>query len=213
MSVCVKDRSEMTVKDTIADCFDYLKVDYRDFNLKNCPMFKDNPGDLVSTAHLYRTMILSAAIARARQCPREGLLAFCGAFIHDMSRSCGCIGVWHGRESVKRFFPLYDLLWSKYDLSSEEREWVKAAVIKHPFDKIGKEGDPGYLVAAILKDSDVLERMRLGTFNPDDLNLPESASVMMFASKLLQLSNTESEIPDIRDFLKTVAVNDCMRYD
>lgn len=203
----------MTVKDTILDIFDFVKVDHRDFNLKNCPMFKDKLGELVSTTHIYRTMILSASIAKARGCWREGFLALCAAFIHDLSRSCGCIGVWHGRDSVKRFFPEYELLWNKYDMTDEEKEWVKAAVVKHPFDKIGKEGDPGYIVAAMLKDADVLERMRLGTFNPDDLILPESAGLMIFAAKLLQLSDTRTEIPDIRDFLKTVAVNDCMRYD
>lgn len=157
---------------------DYIGVDVKDFNHTRENFAR--PDFCIhrhhGMQHLYRTMIMCALIAKKIGKPREGLLAFCGAYIHDLARKDDGGGWHHGLDSANERFPMFEELWDKYQLSDEEKEWVRAAVAEH-----GGGGNHSYkgntIVTNILKDADALDRARFwqhSRLNPNALNFEES---------------------------------------
>ena len=64
--------------------------------------------------HIYRTMIACALLAQRLRMPRSGLIAFCGAYIHDLGRTNDFIDNEHGMNAVNWHFDKYSELWEKY---------------------------------------------------------------------------------------------------
>jgi hypothetical protein len=151
---------EPSLRETIVNALDYIGVDIDDFNLKE--EYFNNPGHHHHDArHLYRVMTVCALIAYATQeDPRRGLLAFCGAFIHDLGKYGQGDGKEHGRTSVNQKWDLFNALWDKYALTDEERQKIKYAVIHHS----GGHVNEGYvcddIVNSILCDADAFDRAR-----------------------------------------------------
>lgn len=159
---------------SIDEALAYIGIDANDFNLRNSDFTRPVHAPIHGIGHLYRTMIACALIGQLTERPREALLAFCGAYIHDLGRTNDGVDPSHGANSVRLHFARYMPLWTKYDLTQLEQEWVKQAVVQHASREYMHRGDPGYAVMAILKDADALDRCRIGDLNPDWLRFPES---------------------------------------
>lgn len=159
---------------SIDEALAYIGIDANDFNLRNSDFTRPVHAPIHGIGHLYRTMIACALIGQLTERPREALLAFCGAYIHDLGRTNDGVDPSHGANSVRLHFARYRALWTKYHLTQLEQEWVKQAVVQHSSREYMQRGDAGYAVMAILKDADALDRCRIGDLNPDWLRFPES---------------------------------------
>ncbi len=159
---------------SIDEALAYIGIDANDFNLQNSDFTRPIHAPIHGIGHLYRTMIACALIGQLTERPREALLAFCGAYIHDLGRTNDGVDPSHGANSVRLHFARYRALWAKYNLTQLEQEWVKQAVVQHSSREYMQRGDAGYAVMAILKDADALDRCRIGDLNPDWLRFPES---------------------------------------
>lgn len=147
------------MKQLITDALQFIGIqNYSDFDLKQD--YFNNPSTVKHDArHLYRTMIATALIAQRFNEPRNGLLAFCGAFIHDLAQRTDGAGPHHGPQAAKYKWHMFDTLWDKYCLTADERSNVRAAVSHH-----SGGGNSGFLdnklVNMILHDADALDRCR-----------------------------------------------------
>ena len=147
---------------SIDEALAYIGIDANDFNLRNSDFTRPVHAPIHGIGHLYRTMIACALIGQLTERPREALLAFCGAYIHDLGRTNDGVDHSHGANSVRHHYARYMPLWTKYHLTQLEQEWVKQAVVQHASREYMRRGDPGYAVMAILKDADALDRCRIG---------------------------------------------------
>ena len=64
----------------------YVGVDPSDFSLRNSMFSRPKHSPMHGIGHIYRTMIGCALLGELLQKSREGLMAFCGAYIHDLGR-------------------------------------------------------------------------------------------------------------------------------
>lgn len=148
-----------SLRETIADALAFIGVqDYSDFDLKK--EFFNNPERGIHDArHLYRVMIAAALIAKKLNEPRRGLLAFCGAFLHDQARNHNGDDPGHGPRAAQTKWEMHHALWEKYQLTPDEQEYVRSAVSLHC-----SRHDCGFkvdlLVRQILHDADSFDRCR-----------------------------------------------------
>ncbi len=167
--------NQMTLRDTIIDALSYIGIkDLHDFDLKEKFFNNPNPGKH-DARHIYRTMLAAALIARKLKEPRKGLLAFCGAFIHDLAQNVDGEGRDHGPRAAKTKWSIFHDLWEKYCLTDEECSIVRSAVSHH-----SGEGNSGFIddpvVIKILHDADALDRCRFfqrGRFDWNYVATPE----------------------------------------
>lgn len=186
----------------VRQALDYIGVETRDFNLKNSMFTRPKHSVIHGIGHIYRVMIGCALLGRSLQKPREALLAFCGAYIHDLARCNDGIDFEHGANAVLEHFNLFNHIWDKYELTSEEREQVKQAVIQHSTPEHIKRGDKGYDVMAILKDADALDRCRIGDLAPQMLRYAESREFITLVEDIcLKTFGVNCDI-DLDEFLK-----------
>lgn len=162
----------------IEEACSYIGVELADFNLRNDMFARPIHRPVHGIGHIYRTMIGCALLGKLLQKPREGLLAFCGAYIHDLARTNDGADSRHGPDAARYKFPLLNDLWEKYNLTDKERELVCSAVSQHSAREWMKRGDEGYDVMAILKDADALDRCRIGDLKPDFLRYHESRKLI-----------------------------------
>ena len=154
--------TQPTLREQVVNALDYIGVDIDDFNLKE-EYFNAPQSDKHGYKHIYRVMIATALIAyRTQTSPRDGLLAFCAAFIHDLARRSDSEGSSHAINAARTKFAEHTALWDKYALTSDERSIVQAAVwehaCSHPHTYITRR-----IVTMLLKDADSLDRCRFHT--------------------------------------------------
>lgn len=106
-----------SLRETIVDALAFIGVqDYSDFDLKE--EFFNNPERGIHDArHLYRVMIAAALIAKKLNEPRRGLLAFCGAFLHDQARNHNGDDPGHDPRAAQTKWEMHRALWEKYQLT------------------------------------------------------------------------------------------------
>lgn len=154
--------------------------------------------------HIYRTMTICALLGELQQQPRTGLLAFCGAYIHDLARINDGIDAMHGQRAADMLFHKFDSLWDKYNLTDKERESVMAAVAQHSKREWMRPSDDGYDVMAVLKDADALDRCRFSRngLNPDWLRLPQSRQLIETAKCLFGSTKDNNKPVTLREFIR-----------
>ena len=173
----------------------YIGVDLDDFTLSNSMFTRPHHAPIHGIGHIYRTMIGCALLGEMLQKPREGLLAFCGAYIHDLARKTDGKEPKHGANAVVNHFDMFNHIWDKYHLTQEEREDVKQAVIQHSGDEWMQPKDSGYHVMAILKDADALDRCRIGDLVPEWLRYIESKSLIECINRIyIKTKNVNDDI-------------------
>lgn len=190
-------------KPDIQEALRYIGADSSDFVLYN-PMFARRVhAPIHGIGHIYRTMIACALLGKALEKPREGLLAFCGAFIHDLARHTDGVEPEHGPNAATYFFGRFQRLWDKYGLTPEECEQVRQAVSQHSTRESLHPSDEGYAVMAILKDADALDRCRLhrNGLNPDWLRYWESRRLIGFMEQICAKTRSVNRGLPFADFV------------
>lgn len=161
-----------------------FEIDYSLFQLKQ--EYFDHESTIHGINHTYRVMCLVLYIGHAEGLDRDVLLGLCAAFIHDFARKhdgfCDQHGLWATQYKLPEFISLF----KKMGVSRNEFELIDSAVKNHSeLQEIDVDHD-AYKVAALLKDADALDRIRLGenNLNEDFLRFPESIGLMTFAKQL-----------------------------
>ena len=163
------------MRELVIDALQFIGLkEFSDFDLKK--EYFNNPRiGQHDTRHIYRVMIATALIAQQLNEPRRGLLAFCGAFIHDLAQYKDGEGAQHGPRAAHEKWDIFNSLWNKYQLTEEECSMIRAAVSRH-----SGGGNSGFLdnviVNQILHDADALDRCRFhqhGRLNWSFLGLQE----------------------------------------
>jgi len=183
----------------------YIGVEVDDFNLTYDLFLRDvSCRSIHGINHVYRTMIICTLLGELLQKPRAGLLAFCGAYIHDLAYIHDGIDLKHGQRAVDLFFHRFDSLWDKYDLTDKEREWIMAAVAQHSTCEWMQPSDEGYDVMAILKDADALDRCRFWKrgLNPAFLRLKESHLLVEQAKQYFASTEYNNKPVSFREFIR-----------
>jgi len=135
-------------------------IDYRLFRLRK--EYFDHQSSIHGINHTYRVMYHVLQIAGATGLKKEGVIAFCAAYIHDMARVHDGYCTEHGKWAVERKLKLYSNLFYKFGLNDKDLRKVETAVTYHSITKELEKSDKAYTVTALLKDADALDRIRLG---------------------------------------------------
>lgn len=187
---------DASLRDTVIDALSFIGVkDYSDFDLKR-EYFNRPIRSIHDARHLYRVMIATALIAHKLDEPRRGLLAFCGAFIHDQARNNDGEDPGHGPRAATTKWDIHRSLWEKYALTPLEQDYVRSAVSLHC-----SRYDSGFqvdtLVKQILHDADAFDRCRFrhtsARLDWAYLQIPTLKCTNDSPSKLLRLLIGETE--------------------
>ncbi len=159
-------------------------IDYTLFKLN--PGSFDHQSSIHGINHTYRVMYNVLQIASGQGLNREGVSAFCAAYIHDLARLNDGYCTKHGGWSSERKLPIYKDLFLEIGLNVTDLEKVEIAVTNHSIPKELDKNDSAYLVTALLKDADALDRIRLGEGNLDIryLRFPESKKMVSRAKEI-----------------------------
>jgi len=179
-------------------------IDYTLFRLDK-DLF-DHKSGIHGVNHTYRVMYHVLQIARATGFKRDGVNAFCAAYIHDMARVHDGYCTQHGTWAAERKLGLYSNLFYKVGLNNEDLEKVEIAVKYHSLTEELEKGDKAYTVTALLKDADALDRIRLGDGDLDIsyLRLPETKKMVNNAESIFFATNEMSfdSFPEILKYIE-----------
>jgi hypothetical protein len=159
-----------------------------DFQLKQ--EYFRHPSELHGFSHTYRVMCHVLVIGSELNLVKEKRLAFCSAFVHDMSRKHDGFSLGHGtraaKEKVVEFMPMF----MRNGVGEENRKTIQAAVANHSQYSEFKKNSPFYTVTALLKDADALDRIRMGgnNLNRKYLRFEVSGKLIDFAAELYYAS-------------------------
>lgn len=201
MQLHIKTFRQLTTDELYA-ALAHIGVEVDDFLLKNEYFTRSKHEPIHGIGHIYRTMIGCALLGYLLQKPRIALLAFCGAYIHDLGRTNDYADYSHGEKAVRYHFDKFDSLWNKYQLTDTEKEWIKQAVIQHAQQEWMTKSDEGYDVMAILKDADALDRCRIGDLDPELLRFSESRQLIGIIEGICEKSFFVNNDISLFDFIK-----------
>lgn len=155
-----------------------------DFEIR--PGYFMNESHLHGKLHTYRVMCHVLLLGKKINLDHQTKLAFCAAFVHDMARRHDGFCLMHGPRAARIKVPEFIPLFKKYGLNDEDISVIKTAVSNHSqYIDLNKK-HPHYLVTALLKDADALDRVRLGhgNLNARFLRLPETQGMITFSHQL-----------------------------
>lgn len=152
----------------------------------------DHQSRLHGINHTYRVMCHVLVLGKMEQLERPKMLAFCAAFIHDLSRRHDGICLKHGPRAASEKLPLYEERFLRAGILTEEIPGIARAVAAHSQKNEVPLDDPWYKVCVLLKDADALDRLRLGSYrlDPRYFRLPLAAGLTGFAQSLLDATST-----------------------
>ncbi len=141
--------------------------------------------------HTYRVMYHVLNIGRRAGLNHEIQLAFCAAFIHDMSRLHDGYCTEHGGWAAKNKLAEFKNLFIKSGIDPDGINAIKLAVANHSIRTEIYKNHPYYKTVALLKDADALDRIRIGENNlkVEYLRFPETLDLVDFARELYYKSN------------------------
>jgi len=146
----------------------------------------DHAGDLHGIAHTYRVMILVHQLSILLNRKDLALPALAAAFIHDMARQHDGYCTMHGKWAAENKLPLFKDFFLDTGIREQDLLLIAVAIENHSLMKELEPHNPAFLLTAILKDADALDRIRLGEGNLDKkfLRINKSKGLIDFARKL-----------------------------
>lgn len=176
----------------MSDHFKNLKINFSEFILK--PEYFDHDGRLHGMGHVYRVMYHVLKLGTLLKYKHETKLAFFAAFIHDMSRLHDGKCSDHGQRAADDKLPQFLTLFKNNGMKEEDIPFIYSAVANHSNPSEILKNHPHYIVTAILKDADALDRVRI---SPDDLKLKylrlsESVSLIAYAEELFYITQNKN---------------------
>ncbi len=153
--------------------------------------------------HTYRVMCHVLMLGKKTEWDRETRLAFCAAFIHDMSRMHDGYCTKHGFWSARDKLPVFTEFFQSQGVNLYEIEEIRVAVKNHSECFELNRDHAAWRTTALLKDADALDRVRLGENNLDPayLRLKSSAELIPFARYLYSKSENQ-QIVFFNDMLR-----------
>lgn len=177
---------------------EWAGVEPKDFDL--FPRFFDMQSASNGAGQTYRVMLLSLLLGEALRLKRNGRLAFFGALIHDMARISDARSPGHGPMSAETKLPLFIPLFKKYGVSAIDLDEISEAVWFHSKKKKTRGEDAGKHTMNILKDADMLDRVRSNDVDKDLLRYPESIRLIPIAELLYKKTRPFSAYRSFADF-------------
>lgn len=115
-------------------------------------------------------------------------------YLHDLARRNDWRCEHHGRDAWRRMesLPLVQALFARAGVREEDHPAIAFAVTAH-CSLEPAPSDPHYRLAALLKDADGLDRVRLGDLDPGFLRHGEARGMVRFATWLYRA--TDQVIP------------------
>lgn len=186
----------------MSDHFKNLKINFSEFILK--PEYFDHHSSLHGMGHVYRVMYHVLKLGTLLKYKHETKLAFFAAFIHDMSRLHDGKCSDHGQRAADDKLPQFLTLFKNNGMKEEDIPYMYTAVANHSLPSEISNDHHHYIVTAILKDADALDRVRI---SPDDLKLnllrfSESVSLISFAEELFYITQNKN----IRGFKEMIFI-------
>lgn len=171
------------------------------FNL-NAGYF-DNQSSLHGINHTYRVMCHVLHLGNALGFEREKKLAFCAAFIHDMSRKHDGFCQHHGLWAAEEKLPIFKEFFFLQGINAYEIEEIGAAAKNHSEGYELPKSDPFWKTTALLKDADALDRIRLGEENlkTEFLRFPISENFISYAN-ILFFTTEKQEIDSFKQIFE-----------
>lgn len=117
--------------------------------------------------HTHRVMVWVCVLSEKLNLNGQGRLAFFAAKVHDLGRLTDGKEPGHGQRSADLCLGKYRGLFEDFGLSVSDDRIVSDAVRWHSRSDEPPAGCNGIEVINLLKDADGLDRVRLGTDEPD----------------------------------------------
>jgi hypothetical protein len=140
-------------------------------------------------AHVARVLVHALRLVEAIGCPEEARRVWAAVYLHDIARTHDGRCPEHGRWGWARLSELPDVRerLARGGVRVEDHPAIEAAVTIHSCGELAPD-DPHWRLAALLKDADALDRVRLGDLKSKWLRHPEAATMVPFASGLFEWS-------------------------
>lgn len=136
-------------------------------------------------AHVARVLVHGLRLIEATGAEVEAPRLWAAVYLHDIARrhDGGCRR--HGTDAWERLATLPDVqaLFVRGGVRPEDHPAIEAAVTRHCSGEPSR-GEPHYRLMALLKDSDGLDRVRLGDLRPEWLRHDEARTMVAFAQQL-----------------------------
>ncbi|MCF8379118.1 MAG: HD domain-containing protein [Bacteroidales bacterium] len=160
------------------------------FTLKEA--YFDHFSQLHGIGHTYRVMMLSHFLADSFHNKYLYKMSIASAFVHDMARKHNGYCTDHGKWAADKKIPVFSELFIKAGIDECDIYWIKKAVENHSVSIEFKKNEPAFLLTALLKDADALDRIRLGESNLDKgfLRLEQSHLLISFAKEFYRQNQT-----------------------
>jgi HD superfamily phosphodiesterase len=150
------------------------------------PSHFDHPSDLHGIGHTYRVMTLGMHLALESGFTELAGPVLAAAFVHDMARKHDGYCTEHGRWAADQKLPMFRKFFLQHGIQPEFLSHIYTAITHHSLSVELEKEDPAYLLTALLKDADALDRIRLGPENLDPryLRFSESRALIEPAKQL-----------------------------
>lgn len=154
-----------------------------------------HPSDVHGQAHVARVMVHAMRLIEATGWEHERARLWAAVYLHDLERTHDGVCRVHGARAVKRWQASVEL--TEFirggGVRPEDESAIARAVTLHCRNdsEMPDRDDPDWPLAALLKDADGLDRVRLGDLDVRYLRLPPSAAMAPFAEALHDETNWE----------------------
>lgn len=141
-------------------------------------------------SHVARVMIHAMRLVAATGFQEEAKRLWAAVYLHDLARENDAMDEGHGRRAVQRLkrMPEVRALFRDLWLGDEDVRDVSYAVARHSQWQEPSPRHRAHRLAALLKDADGLDRVRISDLDPKYLRHPEARGMVSFAQRLFRES-------------------------
>ncbi len=142
--------------------------------------------DIHGQKHVARVMILGFLLVDRLNLPQLAPRLWAATYLHDLGRQHDGRCYDHGKFAVDRLATMPELrqLFAEGGVMEDDYEPIKTAVIHHCLPQELPRDHPRWQLTALLKDSDGLDRVRLGDLDLEYLRFDVSRELVPLAQAL-----------------------------
>lgn len=143
--------------------------------------------DLHGQAHVGRVMVHAFRLIEATGVPHLAPALWAAVYLHDIARRHDGFCERHGLDAWGRLADLPDVrdLFARGGVKERDYPLIRTAVTEHCRSEVALD-HPHRQLAALLKDTDGLDRVRLGDLDRRYLRHPQAAAMVPFAERLFE---------------------------
>ncbi|MDK9700952.1 MAG: hypothetical protein OEM52_12460 [bacterium] len=145
-------------------------------------------GTLHDRRHIGRVLINAWMLLDLLQKKEYTIPLWATVYLHDIAREHDGVSYHHGQDAIDKLDANSDLQSFLQDVGIADEDWpaIRSAVSYHswPHSLEPERTHEYWMLIAMLKDADALDRIRIGDMNPNLLRFPESRWLVPFAISL-----------------------------